>query len=176
MGVGAQETKQATIASKKIEIKGSKIHYLEQGKGDPVIFLHGMPTSSYLWRNIIPALSDKAWCIAPDLVGMGKSDKPDIDYRIFDHIAYINDFIAALKLKNITFVLHGWGSVVGFDYAYRHENNVKGLAFFESHVRPMTEWNMLSLPVQQLASLLKRPGASYRAVVKQNYLVKKLFA
>lgn len=174
MDLGAQETKPA-LASKYINIRGSKMHYLEQGEeGDPIVFLHGMPTSSYAWRNIIPMLSDQARCIAPDLIGMGRSDKPDIDYRIFDHIAYIDDFIAALGLKNITFVLHGWGSVVGFDHAYRHERNIKALAFFESHVRPTTDWNMLSLPVQQLASLLKRPGASYRAIVQQNYLVKKL--
>lgn len=162
------------IPSKFITIKGSKIHYLEQGTGDPIVFLHGIPTSSYLWRNIIPKLSDKARCIAPDLIGMGKSDKPDIEYRVFDHIDYINAFIEKLDLKNITFVLHGWGSVMGFDYASKHEDNMKALAFFESHIRPTTDWNMLSLPVQQLASLLNRPGASYRAVVKQNYLVNKL--
>lgn len=162
------------IASKTIGVKGSKMHYLEQGEGDPIVFLHGMPTSSYLWRNIIPALSSNARCIAPDLIGMGDSDKPDIEYRIFDHIEYIDAFIEALDLKNITFVLHGWGSLIGFDYARRHEGNIKGLAFFESHVRPTTDWNMLSLPVQQLASLLTRPGAAYRAIVQQNYLVNKL--
>lgn len=155
-------------------IKGSKIHYIEDGSGDPIVFLHGMPTSSYLWRNIIPALSDKAYCIAPDLIGMGQSDKPQIDYTIFDHIKYMEGFIEALQLENITFVLHGWGSIVGFDYARRHGNNIKALAFFESHVHPTTDWDMLSLPVQQLATLLKRPGASYRAVVEQNYLVNKL--
>ncbi len=160
--------------SKFVKVKGSNMHYIEQGSGDPVLFLHGMPTSSYLWRNIIPALSDKARCIAPDLIGMGASDKPDIDYRIFDHIEYIDEFIKKLNLENVTMVLHGWGSLIGFDYAKRHENNVKAIAFFESHVRPTTEWNMLSLPVQQLASLLNRPGASYRAIVKQNYLVNKL--
>lgn len=162
------------ITSKTVDVLGSKIHYLEQGEGDPILFLHGMPTSSYVWRNILPALSDQARCIAPDLIGMGRSDKPDIEYRVFDHIKYIDEFIATMGLKNITLVLHGWGSVVGFDYARRHESNIKGLAFFESHVRPTTDWNMLSLPVQQFASLLRRPGASYRAIVQQNYLVKKL--
>jgi haloalkane dehalogenase len=162
------------LASKRVKVRGSDMHYLEQGEGNPILFLHGMPTSSYVWRNIMPALSNHGRCIAPDLIGMGKSDKPDIDYRVFDHIAYIEDFIAALDLKNITLVLHGWGSVIGFDYACRHENNISGLAFFESHIRPTTDWDMLSLPVQQMASLLKRPGASYRAIVQQNYLVKKL--
>lgn len=173
MGVNTHRDK-SVLGSKFITVRGSRIHYREQGTGDPIVFLHGMPTSSYAWRNIMPALSAKARCIAPDLIGMGESDKPDIDYRIFDHINYIDDFIAALDLKNITFVLHDWGSLIGFDHAYRHESNIKALAFFESHIRPATDWNMLSLPVQQLASLLKRPGASYRAVIQQNYLVKKL--
>lgn len=133
-----------------------------------------MPTSSYLWRNIIPSLADKAHCIAPDLIGMGRSDKPPIDYTIFDHIKYIEGFIETLGLENITFVLHGWGSVVGFDYVRRHEDKIKALAFYESHVRPTTDWDMLSLPVQQLATLLKRPGASYHAIVEQNYLINKL--
>ncbi len=164
------------IPGKFIKVKGSKIHYLEQGEGDPILFLHGMPTSSYLWRNIIPKLSDQARCIAPDLIGMGQSDKPDIDYRVFDHIQYMDGFIEALGLKNITMVLHGWGSVIGFDYAMRNELNVKALAFFESQIRPATDWNMLSLPVQQFSSLLRRPGASYRAIVKQNYLVNRLLS
>lgn len=159
--------------SRFVLVQGSKIHYIEDGKGDPVVFLHGMPTSSYLWRNIMPSLSDKAHCIAPDLIGMGASDKPAIDYTIYDHINYIQGFIEALALENITFVLHGWGSVIGFDYARRHADNVKALAFLESHVRPTTDWDMLSLPIQQLTALLKRPGASYHAVVEQNYLIDK---
>lgn len=174
MNTQGNEVSLQPIASKTIEIKGSKMHYLEQGAGDPILFLHGMPVSSYVWRNIIPALSDQARCIAPDLIGMGESDKPDIDYRIFDHIKYIEELIAALDLKNITLVMHGWGSVIGFDYARRHEDNIKALVFFEAHVRPTTDWNMLSLPVQQFASLLNRPGAAYRAVVEQNYLVNKM--
>ncbi len=153
---------------------GSKMHYIEQGSGDPVLFIHGMPTSSYLWRNIIPCLADKAHCIALDLIGMGHSDKPDIGYTFLDHINYVEAFIKALNLKNITLVMHGWGSIIGFNYACRHESNIKGLAFLESHIRPTTDWDMLSLPVKQLATLLNRPGASYRAIVEQNYLVNKL--
>lgn len=156
-------------------VKSAKMHYIEAGKPNGVIlFVHGMPTSNYLWRNIIPALEDVAHCIAPDLIGMGKSDKPDIAYTVFDHIQYLEAFIEALNLKDITLVLHGWGSVIGFEYARRHENNVKALAFYESHVRPALDWNNLSLPVQQLSTLLHRPGASYHAIVEQNYLINKL--
>ncbi len=168
------EVTQTGIESQYVSVLGSKMHYLRVGQGDPMVFIHGVPTYSYLWRNILPGMSEFADCIAPDLIGMGQSDKPDIEYRIFDHIKYFDAFVDALDLKNITLVLHGWGSLVGFDYARRHEKNIKGIAFYESHVRPTTEWEMLSLPVQQLASLLARPGASYRAIVKQNYLINKL--
>src|SRR3990167_11121560 len=115
------EAQEKTLPSGKfVSIKGSNMHYVDSGSGSPILFLHGIPTSSYLWRHIIPALSSQARCIAPDLIGMGQSDKPDIDYRVFDHIAYLEEFIDALELKNITLVLHGWGSVIGFDYARRH--------------------------------------------------------
>lgn len=160
--------------SRYVAVKNSQMHYLDEGTGDPIVFLHSVPTSSYAWRHIIPSLSHCARCVAPDLIGMGNSDKPDIDYRVFDHIAYFDAFIEALQLKNITLVLHGWGSVVGFDYARRHEKNIKGIAFYESHIQSVTDSRELSLPVQQLATLLKRPGASYRAVIKQNYLIEKL--
>ena len=89
--------------SKFINVKGSNIHYLEKGRGKPLVFLHGMPTSSYVWRNIIPSLAHKARCIAPDLIGMGQSDKPDIDYRIFDHIDYI-DYIDYIVLYCSSYV------------------------------------------------------------------------
>lgn len=120
----------ADYASRFVTVKGAKMHYIETGQGEPVLFIHGMPTSSYLWRNIIPKLADKAHCVALDLIGMGESDKPDIDYTVNDHISYVECFIEALGLRNITLVMHGWGSVIGFDYARRHPKNIKALAFF----------------------------------------------
>lgn len=95
--------------SKFIEVLGSKIHYVDEGEGDPILLLHGIPTSNYLWRNVIPHLSSLGRCIAPDLIGLGKSDKPDIEYSIKDHIHYIDEFIHALQLKKIVYVLHGGG-------------------------------------------------------------------
>lgn len=157
-----------------VTVNGSRMHYYDIGSGDPIVFVHGIPTCAYLWRHIIPVLSECGRCIAPDLIGMGQSDKPDIEYSVFDHIAYFEAFIDALKLKNITLVLHGWGSIIGFDYARRHEKNVKAIAFYEAYVKPITHWNQLSLPVQQFATLLNRPGASYRAVIQQNYLIERI--
>ncbi|MDF1759622.1 MAG: haloalkane dehalogenase [Coxiellaceae bacterium] len=156
-----------------VEILGSKIHYIDEGEGDTLVFIHGMPTSSYLWRHVIDQLKDNYRCVALDLVGMGASDKPDIDYRVFDHIKYFDAFVEELDLKDITLVMHGWGSLVGFDYARRHEGNVKAMAFYESHVRAAIDWDMLSLPVQQLASMLQSQ-ASYSAIVEHDYLVEKL--
>ena len=99
--------------SKFVEINGSKMHYIDVGEGDPILFLHGNPTSSYLWRNIIPHLTSIGRCIAPDLIGMGKSDKPDLDYFFSDHSEYLEAFIEELGLKNITLVIHDWGSGLG---------------------------------------------------------------
>ena len=122
--------------SKYVEIHGSKMHYIDEGKGDPILFLHGNPTSSYLWRNIIPYLIPNGRCIALDLIGMGKSDKPDINYRFFDHVKYVEAFIEKLELSNLTLVMHDWGSGLGFHYAMSHESNMKGIAFMEAMMKP----------------------------------------
>lgn len=133
-------------ASQFVDVLGSKMHYIEEGKGDPILFIHGIPTSSYLWRNVIPHLSILGRCIAPDLIGFGKSAKPNIAYTVFDHIHYIEKFIETLKLSNLTIIMHGWGSVIGFDYAMRHQKNCKGLVFYEAFLRTLNEEDETSLP------------------------------
>ena len=138
---------------KFVEIFGSNIHYLEEGKGDPILFLHGIPTSSYVWRKVIPYLSSLGRCIAPDLIGFGRSDKPDIAYTVQDHIKYIEKFIEILGLTRITLVMHAWGSVIGFDYAMHHENNCKGLVFYEAFMRTMEPFDV-ALPLQEHLTLL----------------------
>jgi haloalkane dehalogenase len=120
-----------------VDVLGAKMHYVEEGQGDPILFLHGVPTSSYVWRNVIPHLTSLGRCIAPDLIGFGKSEKPDIEYTIFDHIKYIEKFIETLKLDRLTIVMHGFGSIIGFDYAMRHENKCKGLVFYEAYLRTL---------------------------------------
>lgn len=128
-------------------VNGKKMAYHEAGSGDPVVFLHGNPTSSYLWRNIIPHLSDRARCIAPDLIGQGDSDKLDDtgpgSYRFVEHRSYLDGLLDELDLgDHITFVIHDWGSALGFDWANRHRDRVAGIAFMEAIVRPVTwdEW------------------------------------
>jgi haloalkane dehalogenase len=156
-----------------VQVHGSKLHYIKQGEGDPILFLHGIPTSCYLWRNIIPGLSDQAQCIALDLIGMGESDKPAIQYSIEDHIYYVEGFIQALGLRNITLVMHNWGSVIGFDYAMRKPENIKALVFYESHVKPVLTSDMLSLPFQMRAFALGNKEKNYNLIVQDNYFVEE---
>ncbi len=126
-----------------LDIDGKKIAYVEMGEGSPIIFQHGNPTSSYLWRNIMPHLSDQGRCIAIDLIGMGDSDKLDDSgpdrYTFAEHSKYFNEALAALGvLEDVTLVIHDWGSALGFDWANRHRDRVKGIAYMEGIVKPMT--------------------------------------
>ncbi len=122
----------------------TEIAYVDTGAGDPVVFLHGNPTSSYLWRNVIPEVEPHARCLAPDLVGMGDSGPaPDGSYRFADHARYIDAwFDALLPTQSVTLVGHDWGSVLGFYWARRHPERVRGLVYMEAIVRPMSweEW------------------------------------
>lgn len=121
---------------KFIEILGSKMAYIDEGEGDPILFLHGQPTSSYLWRNIMPHLEDQGRLIAPDNIGFGKSDQPELDYTFDDHYPYIEGFIKRLGLKNITLVVHDWGSGLGLHYAQLNPDNIKAIVTMESIIAP----------------------------------------
>ena len=125
-------------ASRWIEVNGAKMHYMETGDpaGAPILLLHGNPTWSYLWRNIMPYLEDSGRVIAPDLIGMGMSDKPDIGYTFVEHREYLWRFIELLSLENMVLVVHDWGSALGFDYARNHPDNVRGIAFMEALLAP----------------------------------------
>lgn len=126
-------------ASRFVDVHGSKMHYIDVGEGDPIVFIHGNPASLYLWRNIIPHLQDQGRCIALDLIGMGKSGRPDIGYTYDDHSRYLDGFIDALGLgDNITLVIHDWGSMLGFRWASENAHRVRAIAFMESMVRPLS--------------------------------------
>lgn len=161
--------------SKFLQVNNSKMHYIDIGTGDPIVFIHGIPTSCYLWRNVIPHLQNKARCIAVDLIGCGESAKPDIQYTIEEHIDYFSNFIDQLNLKNITFVVHGWGSIIGFDYAMKNQNRFKGLAFLESYILPPENWGMLALPVQQIISQITSQENPHETIVNSNYFVDQIF-
>jgi len=128
---------------KTIEINGKRMAYVETGSGDPIVFQHGNPTSSYLWRNIMPHLADQGRCIAVDLVGMGDSDKLDHpgpnSYRYIEHRDYLFATWEALGVRDrVTLVIHDWGSALGFDWACQHPDAVLGIAYMEAIVKPMT--------------------------------------
>jgi haloalkane dehalogenase len=150
------------------------MHYVETGKGDPILLLHGNPTNVYIWRNIIPHLAKHGRVIAVDLIGFGKSDKPDIEYRFADHAAYLEAFIEKMELRNITLVMHDWGSALGFDYASRHENNVRALAFFEALLVPVPSLD--AWPNQKSAEafrLYRTPEVGWNLIVNENNFVEK---
>jgi haloalkane dehalogenase len=152
-----------------IDVYGSKIHYIDEGQGDPILLLHGVPTSSYVWRNIIPYLSTLGRCIAPDLIGMGKSDKPSIEYTIFDHINYIEKFIESLNLKKLTIIMHGWGSIIGFHYAMHHQQNCRGLVFYEAYLRS-TQGEDISLPMDEQLHMIAENDA-YDLIMNSPYFI-----
>ena len=157
-----------------VEVNGSKIHYIDEGEGDPILFLHGNPTSSYLWRNIIPYMTSRGRCIAPDLIGMGKSDKPDIDYTFFDHVSYIEGFIEKLGLKNITLVIHDWGSGIGFQYAMGHEDNIKAIAFMEAILLPIPSWDAMQEPMKTMFQTMRSPEMGWEMVGVNNMFVEQI--
>lgn len=134
-------------AKKQASVLGRTMCYVDEGAGEPIVFLHGNPTSSYLWRNVIPHVTHLGRCIAPDLIGMGDSEKLEESgpesYHFIEHRRYLDEFLRQLGIStNVVLVLHDWGSALGFDWANRHRDAVQGLAYMEGLVRPITwdEW------------------------------------
>lgn len=130
-----------------LTVQGKTMSYVEMGSGDPIIFQHGNPTSSYLWRNVMPHLQEQGRCIALDLIGMGNSDKLEDSgphrYTFQEQSVYFEEALAALGVTDrVTLVIHDWGSALGFDWANRHRAAVKGIAYMEALVRPVSweEW------------------------------------
>ena len=139
---------------KSVTVRGKRMSYVEMGSGDPILFLHGNPTSSYLWRDIIPHCAGLGRCVAPDLIGMGDSEKLEApgpgSYRFVEHRAYLDGLLDALGIaRNVVLVGHDWGSALAFDWANRHREAVRGIAYMEGLVRPLTwdEWNKKARPV-----------------------------
>jgi haloalkane dehalogenase len=131
--------------TRQAEVTGKTMAYVEAGTGDPIVFLHGNPTSSYLWRNVLPHLAGHGRCIAPDLIGMGASDKLDDSgpgrYRFTEHRRYLDALLETLGVTDrVTLVVHDWGSGLGFDWAYRHPDAVAGIAYMEAIVTPV-DWD-----------------------------------
>ena len=162
---------------KKVQVMGKSMAYVEMGDGDPIVFLHGNPTSSYLWRNIMPHLSDQGRCIAPDLIGMGDSDKLDNpgpgSYRFIEHRDFFDGFFDSLDLKdNVTLVLHDWGSALGFDWARRNPDRVRGIAYMEAFVLPL-KWSQFPEQVRPLFEAFRSP-AGEDMILQNNFFVEHI--
>jgi haloalkane dehalogenase len=160
-----------------LNVFGRSMAYIDTGQGDPIVFLHGNPTSSYLWRNILPYLQREGRCVAPDLIGMGDSEKlpgsgPG-SYTFIEHRRYLDALLAALGVeRNVTFVTHDWGSALGFDWANRHRDAVSGIAYMEAIVQPVT-WEQWSPQTRSFFEQLRSP-AGEQMILKENLFVESL--
>ncbi len=162
---------------KKIEVNGRQMAYVETGEGDPIVFIHGNPTSSYLWRNVIPHLEKAGRCIAPDLIGLGDSEKlPDSGpdkYRFVEHRKYLDALLEKLGVRErVTLVIHDWGSALGFDWARRHPDAIKGIAYMEAIVMPMhwADWPEMARQIFQGF----RSEAGEEIVLQKNVFVERV--
>jgi haloalkane dehalogenase len=158
-------------------VLGHRMAYVETGAGDPIVFLHGNPTSSFLWRDVIPPVADLGRCIAPDLIGMGDSEKltqsgPE-SYRFVEHRRYLDSLLDDLGVADeVTLVIHDWGSALGFDWARRHPDRVKGIAYMEALIGPVS-WDAWP---EQARSIFRgfRSDAGEELVLQKNYFVERV--
>ncbi len=158
-------------------VKGLEMAWVEAGEGDPIVFVHGNPTSSYLWRNVMPHLEGLGRCIAPDLIGMGDSQKlpesgPDA-YRFVEHRDYLDALLDEIGVRGrVTWVVHDWGSALGFDWSNRHRDAVKGIAYMEAIVRPLS-WKEWPEAATQIFRGFRSPAGD-AMVLEQNVFVENV--
>ena len=160
------------------QVLGKEMAYVEVGEGDPIVLLHGNPTSSYLWRNVIPHLQPLGRCIAPDLIGMGDSDKlPDSgpgSYRFVEHRRYLETLLEALGVRErVTLILHDWGSGLGFDWANRHRDAIKGIAFMEAITGPQGKDHWDSMGMRPVLEAI-RGDAGEKMVLEDNFFIEEI--
>lgn len=154
-----------------INVLNSAISYEDAGAGTPFVFLHGNPTSSHLWRNISPHVAASGRRLAPDLIGMGRSGKPDIAYSFADHARYLDAWFDALALDGVVLVGHDWGGALAFDWAARHPERVRGMAFMETIMRPLT-WD--DFPnARPRYEALRSPGTGETKVLEENFFIEQ---
>ncbi len=154
----------------EISVLDSSIAYVDVGQGMPFVFLHGNPTSSYLWRNVLPGIGHGARCLAPDLIGMGGSGKPDIAYKFADHARYLDAWFEAMGLEEVVLVGHDWGGALAFDWAARHPGRVRGVAVMETIVRPMT-WADFPDSARPRYETLRGAGTGETKVLDENFFI-----
>jgi haloalkane dehalogenase len=159
---------------KRLQALGTEMAYVDTGSGDPIVFLHGNPTSSYLWRNVIPHLSGLGRCLAPDLIGMGESGKSSTgSYRFVEHARHLDAWFEGLGLsQRVTLVVHDWGSALGFHWARRHPGAIKGIAYMEAIVRALA-WEEWSSRARDLFRALRSP-AGEEMILEKNVFIERI--
>ncbi len=165
----------ADIALSQIPVLDSTMAYREAGSMDlaTVLFLHGNPTSSYMWRNIIPLVAPVAHCIAPDLIGFGQSGKPHIEYRFFDHVLYLDAFLENLGISSAYVIAHDWGTGLAFDLAARRPEFIRALAFME-FIRPMPTWNDFHADQIETFKKFRTQGVGEKMILDENFFVERV--
>ena len=161
-----------------VKVHEKQMAYVEMGAGEPVVFLHGNPTSSYLWRNIMPYVSDTHRAIAPDLIGMGDSEKlsdPNADsYTFVEHRKYLDGFLDALiPNEKLTLVIHDWGSALGFDWARRNPDRINGICFMEAIVGPVESWDHWPEDARDIFQAMRSP-AGEEIVLEKNLFIEAI--
>ncbi len=164
----------APLPLKRREILDTGMAYVDEGSGQPLVFLHGNPTSSYLWRNIIPVLTTHARCLAPDLVGMGASGpNPRGRYRFVDHVRYLDAWLETLSLTNdVTFIAHDWGSALAFHRARRFPEQIRALVYMEALVCPLT-WADWPEAARKIFQAMRSP-AGEEIILQKNVFVERI--
>jgi haloalkane dehalogenase len=152
--------------------------YVEQGSGAPIVFLHGNPTSSFLWRSVLPELSSLGRCIAPDLIGMGDSEKLPADdparYTFVRHREFLDALLDALGVTGeVTLVVHDWGSALGFDWARRHPDRVRGIVYMEAIVAPYADWDAWPDAARPMFQSLRSPDGE-QLILERNMFVERI--
>jgi haloalkane dehalogenase len=159
---------------RRVPVLDSHMTYVEVGSGDPIVFLHGNPTSSYLWRNVMPHLEGSGRCLAPDLIGMGGSGPAEGgSYRFVDHRRYLDAWLGAVGVAaDVTLVAHDWGSALAFDWARRHPDDVRGIAYMEAIVCPVT-WDDWPEAARQIFQAM-RSEAGETIILEKNVFVERI--
>jgi haloalkane dehalogenase len=154
----------------QLNVLDSSIFYEEHGAGVPLVFLHGNPTSSYLWRKVLPEVGQPGRCLAPDLIGMGRSGKPDLPYHFADHARYLAGWLEALALNEVVLIGHDWGGALACDWAARHPERIRGLVLMETIIRPMT-WEEFPANARSRFVALRSPAVGERLVLDENIFI-----
>ncbi len=162
---------------RRMAVLGHDMAFVDTGTGDPVVMLHGNPTSSFLWRGVIPHLEGTHRVIAPDLIGMGNSAKPtDLAYTYADHAAHLHGLLDALDLQNVTLVIHDWGGALGFDWAMQNPGRVKAIAFMETIAPPVMPFESYEAmgPFGELFKAWRTPGTGEQMILEDNMFINEI--